>query len=84
MTTTQKYKYISAVKCLQRLPATSSFAGVKTRFDDFQALHISLSRKVHLVVGPLILPSFLLITCNAIFFLLGPFFGLASTVCPLV
>ena len=46
----EKYQYIAAVQCLQTRKATSRFPGSKTRFDDFQALHISLTQHVHLVV----------------------------------
>jgi hypothetical protein len=52
----QREQYIKAVKCLQSLPATSAFEGVKTRFDDFQALHINQTDAVHFVVWKLINP----------------------------
>ncbi|KAJ7678054.1 hypothetical protein DFH06DRAFT_1316843 [Mycena polygramma] len=46
----QKSDYIIAVQCLQRLPSTtSSLRGAKTRFDDFQAIHVVSSEAVHLV-----------------------------------
>ncbi|KAJ7318949.1 tyrosinase, partial [Mycena albidolilacea] len=46
----QKSDYITAVQCLQRLPSISNnLRGAKTRFDDFQAVHVVLSEKVHLV-----------------------------------
>nr|AIO05492.1 tyrosinase [Hypsizygus marmoreus] len=45
----QRRHYINAVYCLQRLPAVPAFPGAKTRYDDFQALHINLSDGVHTV-----------------------------------
>ncbi|KAF7369148.1 Tyrosinase central domain-containing protein [Mycena venus] len=46
----QKLDYITAVQCLQRLPSISdNLRGAKTRFDDFQAIHVVLSEEVHLV-----------------------------------
>ncbi|KAJ6551281.1 hypothetical protein B0H19DRAFT_1263951 [Mycena capillaripes] len=46
----QKLDYITAVQCLQRLPSiTSNLRGARTRFDDFQAIHVVLSEEVHLV-----------------------------------
>ena len=35
---------------MQSLPAQSIFDGVKTRFDDFQALHINMTLSIHYVV----------------------------------
>ncbi|KAF8055434.1 tyrosinase [Lyophyllum atratum] len=49
LNTHEKMAYIEAVQCLQRLPAITHFPGVKTRYDDFQALHINLTERVHLV-----------------------------------
>lgn len=46
----QKSAYIEAVKCLHTHPGMLTFKGVKTRYDDFHALHIHLADEVHLVV----------------------------------
>ena len=48
--TTQKLSYINAVKCLRRLPPLSppSFApGARSRFDDYQAVHINNTFLIH-------------------------------------
>jgi len=54
----EKKAYIDAVTCLQHLPAITTFEGVKTRFDDFQALHVHLTDNVHLVVSVLFAACF--------------------------
>jgi hypothetical protein len=49
---TEKANYIKAVKCLQaRPPLHPNIAAVKTRFDEFQALHIDVADRVHTTVN---------------------------------
>lgn len=45
--------FIAAVKCLQVRPGETSvaFSGVRSRYDDFVALHISQADYVHWVVS---------------------------------
>ncbi|KAF8861250.1 Di-copper centre-containing protein, partial [Acephala macrosclerotiorum] len=45
----ERLEYIGAVKCLMALPAQTGdfFAGAKTRYDDFLALHINSTDYVH-------------------------------------
>ncbi|KUJ14989.1 Di-copper centre-containing protein [Mollisia scopiformis] len=51
LTKTEKLSYISAVKCMQTLPPetnTTVVPGARSRHDDFIALHINMTRSVHL------------------------------------
>ncbi|KAI8633915.1 hypothetical protein F5Y19DRAFT_489347 [Xylariaceae sp. FL1651] len=47
----ERLGFIHAVKCLQKKPGktSSSYAGVKSRYDDFLALHISQTDYIHWV-----------------------------------
>lgn len=44
-------EYLDAVLCLMKLPSITPFNGTKTRFDDFQALHVALTYGIHWVVS---------------------------------
>ena len=44
----EKNSYITAVKCMQSRPALHDHGeAVRTRFDEFQALHIDVADRVH-------------------------------------
>ncbi|KAI8273837.1 hypothetical protein K4K60_010390 [Colletotrichum sp. SAR11_57] len=45
----QRLDYIAAMRCLMSLPSETSgqWAGAKSRYDDFQGLHISVTEQVH-------------------------------------
>ncbi|KAG6873060.1 hypothetical protein C0995_003540 [Termitomyces sp. Mi166 len=45
----ERTNYLNAVQCLQNRPSKSGIRGARTRFDDFQGLHISLATQVHQV-----------------------------------
>ena len=49
---TEKANYIKAVKCLQaRPPLHQNITAVRTRFDEFQFLHIDVADRVHMTVN---------------------------------
>ncbi|KAF7313884.1 Tyrosinase central domain-containing protein [Mycena chlorophos] len=49
LTGNEQLGYIAAVQCLQGLPTITGLHGAKTRFDDFQAVHVVQAEAVHLV-----------------------------------
>lgn len=53
LTDAEKKAYITAVQCLQHLPATGpgEYANSTSLFEDFLSLHITLTPVIHLVVS---------------------------------
>ncbi|KAF9530165.1 hypothetical protein CPB83DRAFT_851093 [Crepidotus variabilis] len=49
LSNTQKAAFIGAVRCTQTLPNMTTYEGVRTRYDDFQAVHIHTADTVHYV-----------------------------------
>jgi hypothetical protein len=49
----QQLEYINAVKCLQSEPGQTQnlFSGVQSRYDDYLALHINMTEKIHFNVS---------------------------------
>jgi tyrosinase len=51
-------EFTDAIACLQSIPTTLSddlreiYPGVKTRYDEFLATHIQLTRFIHMTVRP--------------------------------
>jgi len=49
MTHGQKWLWHNAVLCLHNRPATSSWGGATTRFEQYQAVHVQLAPTIHMV-----------------------------------
>lgn len=58
MSPEQQSSYIDAVKCMQSTPGKTAefYSGVKSLYDDFQALHISQTDNIHWVVSFALFP----------------------------
>jgi tyrosinase len=61
MSKVERRGYIDAVLCLQDKPSrfsmgtdAESFPGVKTRFDDFVAVHINMTMTIHYTVSAIL------------------------------
>ncbi|PMD60640.1 Di-copper centre-containing protein [Hyaloscypha bicolor E] len=51
MSSLLQLEYLDAVLCMMELPSITPFNGIKSRSDDFQALHVALSYRIHWVIG---------------------------------
>ncbi|KAH8885499.1 Di-copper centre-containing protein [Thozetella sp. PMI_491] len=51
LTKKEQLSYIAAVKCLQAKPSKTSsvYTGAQSRYDDFQAVHIAMTERIHFV-----------------------------------
>ena len=51
MSSSERTAYITAEKCLWKLPSTSGLTGATTRFEDLVALHQNMTPTIHAVVS---------------------------------